>query len=199
MSWVRNAMGGVVVAALGAPATAAAQGLRPQFGVAAGVGLPTGDYHAGFNGASQGMALVAVKLPAWPVGLRADATYGTNGANDQLKAALTAAFGQPADEKTKLLGANVDLTYPSGSAARIRPYLLGGIGVYHVTISVTSGGATADNSETKFAWNLGGGMIYRVGDAALFLEARYLNVAAVSGLPRTTFFPITAGVRFGGR
>ncbi len=71
--------------------------------------------------------------------------------------------------------------------------------MYHVTISVTSGGVTADNSETKFAWNLGGGMLYRVREAALFVEARYLNVAAVSGLPRTTFFPITAGIRFGGR
>jgi hypothetical protein len=33
----------------------------------------------------------------------------------------------------------------------------------------------------------------------LFVEARYVDVSAVSGFPRTTFIPITAGVRFGGR
>jgi len=204
MSWLRESAGAVVVAALVAPATAAAQGLRPQFGVAAGVALPTGDYHAaasgdGFNSAWEGMALVALKLARWPVGLRADVTYGTNGANDQLKAALTSSFGQPSDEKTKLLGGNVDLTFPFGSAARVQPYLLGGIGVYHITISVTSGGSAADNSGTKFAWNLGGGVAYRVRGAALFVEARSLNVAALAGFPRTTLLPITAGVRLGGR
>jgi len=118
---------------------------------------------------------------------------------DQLKAALTSSFGQPSDEKTKLLGGNVDLTYAFGSAARVQPYLLGGIGVYHITISVTSGGSAADNSGTRFAWNLGGGVAYRVRGAALFVEARSLNVAALAGFPRTTLLPITAGVRLGGR
>jgi len=64
---------------------------------------------------------------------------------------------------------------------------------------VTSGGSAADNSGTRFAWNLGGGVAYRVRGAALFVEARSLNVAALAGFPRTTLLPITAGVRLGGR
>src|SRR2546429_8376781 len=45
MSWLRESAGAVVVAALVAPATAGAQGLRPQFGVAAGVALPPAHAH----------------------------------------------------------------------------------------------------------------------------------------------------------
>ena len=83
------------------------------------------------------------------------------------------------------------MTYPFGSASRVQPYLLGGIGVYHMTISVTSADSTVDNSATKFAWNLGGGIGLRVRGTTLFLEARYIGVGAVSGFPRTTFLPIT--------
>jgi opacity protein-like surface antigen len=203
MSWSMRAAGALIVAAPVATATVAGQDVRPRFGFAAGVAVPTGDFHGaasgqGFNTAWHAMVLVAFKVPGWPVGLRADGTYGAYAANDRLKADLTARLGRPTDEKTKLLGANVDLTYPSGSASRVQPYLLVGIGAYRVTITVTSGGSTADNSDTKFSWNLGGGILYRMRGAALFLEARYVDVAAVSGLPKTTFLPITAGVRLGG-
>src|SRR5439155_1158428 len=102
----------------------------------------------GFTPGRQGVARVAFAKAGWPVGLRVDGTYGTNGANDRLKADLTTSVGQPSDEETKLVGANVDLTYPVGSTSRVRPYVLGGIGAYHTTISVTSGGSTASSSET---------------------------------------------------
>jgi len=63
---------------------------------------------------------------------------------------------------------------------------------------VTSGGATASNSKTKVAgtWV---GILYRVRGAELFLEARYIDVASVSGFPKTTFLPIAAGIRLGSR
>jgi len=194
--------GAFAVASLVATATLAAQGLRPRFGVAAGMAVPTGAYHSaasgeGFNSGWQGTALVTLTVPGWPVGLRMDGTYSTHGANDQLKADLTASIGQPTDEKTKLFGVNVDATYPSGSTSRVQPYALGGMGAYHVTISVTSGGSTSDNSATRFAWNLGGGVRYRMRGTTLFLEARYVDVTAVAGFPKTTFLPITAGIRFG--
>jgi opacity protein-like surface antigen len=196
MSGTRKAAGSLVVLFLVATATGMPQAIRPQFGVATGLTVPVGDYRAGFSRALQGMALVAFTLPGSRLGFRVDATYGTNGANDRLKAELTNRLGQPTDEKTKLLGGNLDLTYAFRSAARAKPYLLGGLGVYHVTISVTSGDSTVDNAETKLAWNLGAGVSYRLGGVDAFLEARYINLAAVSGFPRTTFFPIIAGVRF---
>ena len=203
MVWSRSAASALVVVAL-AWATGAAQGLRPQFGVGMGLTVPVGDYHAtargqGFNTAWQGLALMVLKPPGLPIWLRLDASYSANSANEQLKGDLTSAVGQPSDEKTKLLGASLNVTYPASSAARAKPYVIGGIGLYHTTISTTIGTSTTEESATKLAWNLGGGVVYGVGGVVLFVEARYVNVAAVSGFPRVTFLPLTAGVRFGGR
>ena len=163
---------------------------------------PVGDYHAtasgqGFNTAWHGLALLAFKLPALPVGFRIDATYGANSANDRLKDTLSAALGQPTDEKTKLAGASVNVTYPAAASARVGPYAIGGVGLYHTTISTSTSASTADRAATKLAWNLGGGLAFGLRRVALFFEARYVNVAAVPGFPRSTFLPFTAGIRFG--
>ena len=193
-----------VVIASCAAASVAAQGVHPQFGLGGGLMAPVGDYHAtasgqGFNTAWHGLALLAFKLPALPVGFRIDATYGANSANDRLKDTLSAALGQPTDEKTKLAGVSVNVTYPAARSAPVRPYAIGGVGLYHTTISTSTSASTGDRAATKLAWNLGGGLAFALRGVTLFFEARYVNVAAVSGLPRTTFLPFTTGIRFGGR
>ena len=203
MSWSRSATSVVVLTALAA-FTGAAQGVHPQFGLGGGLLVPVSDYHAtadgrGFNTAWQGLALLAFKLPGLPVGFRVDASYGANSANSSLKDTLTNRLGQPTDEKTKLAGASINVTYQFSSAARVRPYVIGGVGPYHTTISVSTSDSTVDHAATKLAWNLGGGLTYGLRGVALFFEARYVNVAAVPGFPRATFLPFTAGVRFGGR
>ena len=202
MSWSGKAARAVVVASLAA-VSVAAQGVHAQFGLGGGLTAPVGDYHStaggqGFSTAWHGLALLAFKLPVLPVGLRVDLSYGSNGANNTLKDSLTTRVGAPTDEKTKLAGASVNLTYQSSSAARVKPYAIGGVGVYHTTISVSTSGSTSDRAATKLAWNLGGGLTLGLRGVALFLEARYVNVAAVSGFPRTTFLPFTTGIRFGG-
>ncbi len=201
MSWSGNAARAVVVASLAA-VSVAAQGLHPQFGLGGGLTAPVGDYHStaggqGFSTAWHALALLAFKLPVLPVGFRVDVSYGSNGANNTLKDSLTNRVGAPTDEKTKLAGASVNLTYQSSSAARVKPYVIGGVGVYHTTISVSTGGSTGDRAATKPAWNLGGGLTFGLRGVALFFEARYVNIAAVSGFPRTTFLPFTTGIRFG--
>ena len=148
MPWPGKAARAVMVASLTAGA-AAAQGVHPRFGLGAGLTAPVGDYHAtaggqGFSTAWHGLALLAFKLPALPVAFRVDVSYGSNSANSALKDSLTSRLGAPTDEKTKLAGASVNLTYQSSSAARVNPYAIGGVGVYHTTISVstaTRGGA----------------------------------------------------------
>jgi len=201
MSWSARAARAVAVASLAA-GTVAAQGMRPQFGLGGGLMAPVGDYHAtaggqGFNTAWHGLALLTFKLPGLPLGFRVDLTYGANSANDRLKAQLTNNLGQPTDEKTKLAGASVNLTHQFSSSARVQPYVIGGVGLYHTTISVSTSDSTADNAATKLAWNLGGGLAFGLRRVALFFEARYVNVAAVPGFPRSTFLPFTAGIRFG--
>jgi opacity protein-like surface antigen len=195
---------GAIAAACLFAATVAAQGGPAHFGVGTGLAIPVGDYHAaargeGFNTAWQPMVFVAFKPRIIPAAVRLDITYGANNGNDQLNADLTTAIGQPAREQAKLVGINVDLVYPAAATARLQPYLVGGIGAYHTTVSVTVGDSTPSDAATKLAWNLGGGINYELRPIALFLEARYLSVAAVGPFPRTTLLPITTGVRFGGR
>jgi opacity protein-like surface antigen len=206
MSWSADTPGALVVAATLVAATGATAQLRgPELGVAASVTFPTGDYHAdaagdGFAAGWQGMALLAFRVRRSPWGIRLDGTYGVNNANDQFKADLTTQLGQPSDAKTTLVGGNFDLTYTFYSPGPVRAYALGGLGVYRVKISITSGGVTSDTSETKLAWNFGGGLSFPLGGgAALFFEARYIDIGAVSNFPRTTFVPVTAGLRLGGR
>jgi len=181
------------------PAPATAQGIRPQFEIGAGRTIPTGDFKAdasgdGFDGGWSGTARVTLKAPQSALGLRIDAAYSANSANTQLKNHLTTAFGSPSDESMTLIGLNAALTHVFAPRARVTPSLFGGVGAYRVTIGVTSGGTTAHSSTTRLAWHLGGELTYR----ALFLEVRYVAVAAVTGLHKTRFFPISVGVRFGG-
>jgi len=201
MSSATRAACGVVFASFVVTVTAPGQSTRAQFGVGASLTIPTGDFHAdaggdGFNAGWQGIALVDIRPAGRPVGFRVDATYGENSGNDQLNADLTAAVGAPTTAKTKLLGVNADVTYHfRRSSGGLQGYVLGGIGVYNVKLAVTSGGATADSSETKFTWNVGGGLVYGV----VFFEARYVAVSSAFGGLKTTFLPFTAGVRFGGK
>jgi len=74
----------------------------------------------------------------------------------------------------------------------------GGIGVYSVQLALTSMGATAQGSETRFTWNVGGGFVYGNDSTALFVEARYLAIAPFGRL-KATFLPFTAGIRTGGK
>jgi len=192
-----------VLASLVALATAGAQGTRVQFGLGASLTVPTGNYHSdengdGFNVGWQGTALVAFKLSRSPVGVRVDGVYGENGANDQLNSELSAAVGAPTTGKTKLLGGNVDVTYDfRPSSGGLQGYVLTGIGFCNVKFSAKSGNVTADTSRTKFAWNVGGGIAYRVGGiTSLFFELRYFEPGEFLSY-KTTRFPITGGIRLG--
>ena len=77
---------------------------------------------------------------------------------------------------------------PSGDrAASVRPYVLGGLGVYNVD----AGGG----SETDFTFGFGGGILFGIGTMHAFLEARYMSIqASGTSLP---FIPISLGVMFG--
>jgi opacity protein-like surface antigen len=178
-----------------------AQGVRVQFGAGGSLTFPTSFYHAdpagdGFTSALHGVALVDFKRPNAPVGFRVDVTTGHNSANDSLKAHATATVGAPTDLKTSLFGGNVDLTYNFQPASAVRGYLLGGIGIYGVKLSATSGGTTADTSATKFAWNVGGGFTVGTGVVAVFLEMRYLDVGSFIAV-KPTALSTTTGIRLG--
>jgi hypothetical protein len=125
--------------------------------------------------------------------LRIDATYARNGANDQLKTDLTNAFGQSSDEHMTLLGANANAVYPLTPMSRFGLSLFGGIGVWHSAVSVNVGGASTHTSSINLGWQLGG----EITRGPVFLELRYVGIAAAKGYPAVSFFPVSVGARFG--
>jgi opacity protein-like surface antigen len=146
--------------------------------------MPSGDFHAdasgeGFDLGWQGMLLLEFKAPKRRIGLRVDLVTGENPANDQLNSDASAFVGFPVTGKVRMLGGNLDLVYHLGRSKRGGgAYVLGGVGSHRVTLSATSQGVTADTSETKFAWNAGGGLTFPVAGVTGFLEARYFNITS---------------------
>jgi outer membrane protein with beta-barrel domain len=170
-----------LVVALGLCATPAlhaqaqpTEGIR--FGVGGGLTLPMGTFgdfdKAGWNL----VGLIQFPISQSPIHLRFDAMYGQT------------SHKSPASGNTTLTGATADLLYHLGDrAAKVRPYVLGGLGFYNVDVSGTS--------ETKLAFGFGGGILFGVGTMHAFLEGRYMSVQTSGS--STNFLPISVGVMFG--
>src|SRR5713101_8722623 len=163
---------------------AAAQAPSVRFGLGGGAIVPVGDYNKADKIGWHGLGMVQLGLPAVPVEIRVDGLYGRTTHKD--------ISGIPVPGSTKLYGGLASVVYSIGPKAMARPYVLGGIGVYHVKVDVP--GNTAD--ETKFAFGVGGGVSVGVGQARFFVEGRFVSVRE-SGGGSTSFLPVTAGVTFG--
>jgi hypothetical protein len=153
-----------------------------EFGVGAGISIPSGATSNGLNTGWHGTALVQFKPPASPVGFQVDASYNHLG--------LDGGGG-----KYQVISgtANAVYTFSVAPGTQFRPYLIGGGGVYNLKLKPDAG---VSSSDTKFGINVGAGFNVKTSGVGLFVEARFHNVF-VSGSD-FHYIPITAGVRFGG-
>jgi opacity protein-like surface antigen len=71
-------------------------------------------------------------------------------------------------------------------------YILAGGGLYNVKVSVEESGVDVSDSESKFGFNAGVGLKFRVGGASLFVEGRYHGVKAHES--NFTFLPLSFGI-----
>lgn len=170
----------IAAALVFAGASASVAQSKVAFGVGGGLLMPMGDYgdvdNMGFTfggGASIG-------LGSAPVRLRVEGSYGTS-SHDGVGG------------KTKILGGMVSVVYPFQTAGQIKPYVLAGLGYYNVDVSVTGFGSA---DESKLGFGGGAGVMFPMSSVELFVEARFMSIATDE---RTTFLPIIAGVRFGGK
>ena len=161
-------------------ATLSAQGIR--WGVNAGVLMPLGDYKT-------------TDKPGWIVA--GGATYwltgGTLGVRGDVSYGETKFDG--GGGSTKITGGMASLVYGLGSsAATLRPFVTGGLGLYDVKIDVTGLGS---GSESKIAFGLGGGVMFKVGTGGMrvVVATRFTSVGTSGS--STTFLPITVGLTFG--
>jgi len=179
----KSLLGLVTVCCTALAGIAAAQAPSVHFGLGGGGTAPVGDYKDADKIGWHGLGMVQLALPALPLEIRVDGLYGRTTHKD--------ISGTAVPGSTKLYGGLANVVYSIGPGIMMRPYVLGGIGIYHVTVDVP--GTTGD--ETRFAFGVGGGVSVGAGRARLFVEGRFVSVRESGG--STSFVPFTAGVTFG--
>lgn len=176
---------------LATASVASAQG-APGFrlGLSAGADFPMGDqediYDIGWNGT---LSLIW-NFGASGFGLRLDGQYQQLKVQDELAPLFL-------DAKARLIDGTFDFVFGPHIGTWVQPYILGGVGVYDVRFSGTDvvDNVTFAESNTRFGWNAGTGIAFRVSDQSdihLFLEGRYHSV----DLDRDRFFEGNSHDRF---
>jgi len=144
--------------------------------VGGGLLMPMGNYKdldkMGFMGQA------GIGFPVGPVGIRIEGDYGQTSHKDTTSG------------NTKIIGGMASVVYHFKSPSTIKPYVLGGLGMYNVKFDIS--GVSA--SSTKLAFGGGAGLELKMTGASLYLEARYVNITTSGS--SLSFIPITVGVRF---
>jgi len=161
------------------PARAAAQGgFILGVGPAFPVGAIGGHASTGFNA----LAAFGVHIPFTPLAIRLDAAFDQFGYNNNISGNARVFSGT----------ANAVFTFPG---AILRPYLIGGFGLYHAPSIVGANGNPATLSGYASGANAGvGTRIGAVAGLGFFAEARWHYVFTPGS--RTEFIPLTVGIAF---
>ena len=149
-----------------------------QLGIAGGAAQPMSDLSNAASLGYNGTVAAAINLPFIPVGLRVDGAYNAFGQKS----------GVPAKTHTISATGNVVWHLPS---VGLSPYLIGGAGVYQVSVTPTGGTAA---TETDLGFNAGAGINLPLSVFKAFVEARYNRVSLSTG--SMAFVPVTLGIMF---
>ena len=160
-----------------------------QFAIFGGGAFPTGDLGRGLNLGFRLGGGVAFRPVTIPLGLNVNLAYDRFAGDDEIY------FGPggtiQADDVSLWSGsADVVWQFPTDPASSVRPFLDGGFGLYRV------GEYAGGESQTKFGFQIGGGVDLPLGGLATFAEAKYVSVFTDGS--NSNFIPIVIGLRFGG-
>jgi len=179
-------------AALVTAASVGAQSMNPiskpiTFGIAGGASIPTGDLSDFAKTGYNVSALLEFRGAMWPVALRLEGQWQQM---DFKQGLVTPGGGTVGAGSVKTLGALSNVVYYFPNQSLVKPYVTGGIGVINYKEDVGSGSP----STTKFAYDLGAGLDFRLTGFATFVEADWQSIELTGGSART--FPIRVGLRF---
>ena len=149
-----------------------------QFGIAAGVAIPTSDLSDGVSTGFNGTVTVGLNPAMIPLGIRIDGAYNQFSVKD--------IFG---GGDVKFVSVTGNLVYKIPGAT-VSPYAIGGVGLYNASVDLPGFGS---GSENNFGWNLGGGISMALSGFDTFIEARYNQVQTDEPLK---YIPITFGIMF---
>jgi len=170
--------------------TAAARPVKIGFG--GGMSVPVSDAKDAFKNGFHGKAMVKWDAPVLPLALRGSFGYSQL----DLKSLAPGVAGKG----TILSGlANVSYGFPVGP---VKPYLIAGVGAFNLKSEV---GGVSGPSETKFGIDAGGGLEFKLGGIAGFIEGKVENIFTDQGLSgavgsgqnfKTMIIPVTFGIFF---
>jgi hypothetical protein len=193
---------GVAVAALAmATSPLAAQKAGVGFGASIGANVPNGKFA---DGAKTGLVANGfVGLGTGRFGLRGELFWSRS----DLDAPFIRKVGNavlPSDGvgnvtgNVNLIGAAANLVLPLTQSI-VKPYLIGGVGVYHRRVAQDIGGTVDEfqslrDNQTDVGYNGGVGISIGGLGPSFFIEARYISVATAP--ERTKFVPVVVGFSF---
>jgi len=201
------AVAALVLTAVGASAARAqsAAASPVHFGLSAGGTLTSGDLSDSHNSGFNVNGLLEFRGMSSPLALRAEVGYqNLAGKSVSFTDPDFGTFSAKADNASIISGtANGVFGFPTAPTTTVRPYLIGGLGVY----SAKSGGSVSGDlgefsgSEriTKFGINGGIGTTFQLSGFNTFIEARYHHVFSKDdedGTPNIQFIPISFGIMF---
>ncbi len=147
---------------------------RPVWlGLEAGFGLPAGDFSdAATSGWNAGITGDMKLRESFAVG--GELSWHSFAGSDDLEKAESVAAGVPVDIHHALVPVLAHAKYWFPASQQLRPYAVGGLGVYHLSSKVESSSGDSDHSENKFGFSLGGGADFKGSESVtLGFEARY--------------------------
>jgi opacity protein-like surface antigen len=178
-----------------------------KFGFAGGPSFPVGDLGdvaaIGFNV----RGIVGLGAPGLPVGLRAELTYDRFTLQRDFKeSACSGLTACSISGNVGVLSGALNGVYAFPVTTRARPYVVGGVGVYHQRLStdISAGGGpvedgVGDDTQTRLGLNIGAGVRYDIRRWNVFTEARLVNVFTKDTGPgggASQFIPVMVGVIF---
>lgn len=149
-----------------------------RFGGRVGVSAPIGDLGDIADLGIHGGVHLDVPFPSSSAGLRLEGDFGRYS-------------GKGLVDNVTLGGFLASARFQLQDRSALRPYLLGGIGMYRVKTNLVTGGS---GSASDIAFAVGGGYDFRAGNLDMFTEARYVTIRGDN--TSTDFIPIALGIRF---
>lgn len=183
------------------PVTTEAQSQAPRalsVGLGGGGTVPVGDFandvKTGWNGIAYFQYQPVAEGP-WAV--RAEAQYSSAKYTDNFLNDVGATAGEDLTNNVLYVGASA--LYHMGSGSGVRPYFVGGLGLYELTARLTDqSGISTSDSETGFGFNGGAGIRFG-GAVGFFIEARFHQFSITpGGSEKSTYqmIPISFGLSF---
>ena len=200
LGWKSAAMMSVAMVTLASPASAQKAGLG--FGASIGANVPNGGDFG--DGAKTGLVANGfVGFGTGRFGLRGELFWSRSDLDNAFirrvgNNVLPSEGVGTVTGDVNLIGASANLVMPL-TQSMVRPYLIGGVGVYQRRVSQDVGGTidefrSLEDKQTDIGYNGGLGISIGGIGPSFFIEARYHSVATTP--EKTKFVPVVVGFSF---